>query len=245
MNNFMSVFGTEQYFPQLSIDCVVFGYEEKSLKVLMAKFKFGKNIWILPGGYIKQNENIENAAQRILFDRTGLEKIYLEQFRVFGSENRVEKSSVKDEIYDTLTEKFCKADADWILSRFISIGFYALVDINKVNLKVGEFDHFLTWVEVDKIPNMAYDHEEIIEKGLESLRRDLDQKLLGFNLLPETFTMKELLELYEAVYNKEFSMNNFQKKMLDLKILERLEKKFTGAQNKAPYLYRLVESNHI
>lgn len=82
------------------------------------------------------------------------------------------------------------------------------------------------------------DHNEMVDAALETLRQNLDQKLIGFNLLPETFTMREVQELYEAVYDKPFARNNFQKKMLDLNVLERLEKKFTGAQNKAPYLYR-------
>ena len=82
------------------------------------------------------------------------------------------------------------------------------------------------------------DHNEMVGYALETLRQNLDQKLIGFNLLPETFTMREVQELYEAVYDKPFARNNFQKKMLDLNVLERLEKKFTGAQNKAPYLYR-------
>jgi hypothetical protein len=85
---------------------------------------------------------------------------------------------------------------------------------------------------------MVYDHNEILRHGLESLRQNLDEKLIGFNLLPETFTMKEVQELYEAVYAKAFTASNFQKKILELDVLERLEKKFTGAQNKAPYLYR-------
>ena len=85
---------------------------------------------------------------------------------------------------------------------------------------------------------MIMDHNEMVNFALESLREKLDEKLIGFNLLPETFTMKEVQELYEAVYNKPFARNNFQKKMLDLNVLERLEKVYTGAANKAPYLYR-------
>ena len=85
---------------------------------------------------------------------------------------------------------------------------------------------------------MIMDHNLMVDRALETLRRNLDEKLIGFNLLPETFTMRELQELYEAVYNKPFARNNFQKKILDLNVLERLEKKFTGAANKAPYLYR-------
>jgi hypothetical protein len=85
---------------------------------------------------------------------------------------------------------------------------------------------------------MIMDHNYIVKEALETLRLNLDQKLIAFNLLPETFTMKEVQELYEAIFDKPFARNNFQKKILDLNVLERLEKKFTGAANKAPYLYR-------
>ncbi len=87
---------------------------------------------------------------------------------------------------------------------------------------------------------MVMDHNDIVAKALKALRNDLDRKLIGFNLLPERFTMQELRELYETVYNRAFTRSNFQKRMLDLGVLERLEKKFTGAANKAPYLYRFV-----
>jgi len=99
-------------------------------------------------------------------------------------------------------------------------------------------DASVGWYNVKELPKMIMDHNEMVAAALEALRQNLDQKLIGFNLLPETFTMREVQELYEAVYDKPFARNNFQKKMLDLNVLERLEKKFTGAQNKAPYLYR-------
>ncbi|CAH0997816.1 hypothetical protein EMA8858_03950 [Emticicia aquatica] len=234
----MREFGTENYISNLSIDCVIFGYEEKELKVLISKSRFGTGIWNLPGGYIKKNEGIDNAASRILKERTSLENIYLEQFRVFGDENRIVDSKFRNLLMVELSRKYNVTDAEWITSRFISIGFYALVEISKVTPQIGELDDYLEWRNIKDIPEMIHDHNEILNYALETLRQNLDQKLIGFNLLPETFTMREVQELYEAIYDKQFAMNNFQKKILELKVLERLEKKFTGAQNKAPYLYR-------
>lgn len=234
--------GDKEYLSHLSIDCVIFGYQAKALKVLIAKFKFGKGSWALPGGYILKTEGIDKAAARILKDRTGLENIYLEQFRVFGDENRIVNSPYKQTLRSELTKfdehRFDSAVTDWMTSRFVCIGYYALVDINQVNPQAGEFDEFLQWRSVTDIPQMIHDHGEILTVALGALRQNLDQKLLAFNLLPETFTMRELQELYEAVYNRPFVITNFQKKMLDLNVLERLEKKYTGAANKAPYLYR-------
>ncbi|MFN8355109.1 MAG: NUDIX domain-containing protein [Spirosomataceae bacterium] len=234
----MKKFGTEKYIANLSIDCVIFGYENKELKVLIAKKKIGEGIWNLPGGYIMKTESIENAASRILKERTNLENIYLEQFRVFGHENRIIKSKFRELLLPYITQKYNEVDAEWITDRFVCIGFYALVEISKVNPKVGELDEAVEWRSIKDIPEMMHDHNEILALGLEALRQNLDRKLIGFNLLPETFTMKEVQELYEAVYDRPFAMNNFQKKMLELNVLERLEKKYTGAQNKAPYLYR-------
>ncbi len=234
----MKEFGIGKYISNLSIDCGIFGYENKELKVLIAKSKFGDTIWNLPGGYIMKTESIENAASRILKVRTGLENIYLEQFRVFGSEKRIVDSKLRNYLLNYLTEKYNKIDAEWMTDRFVCIGFYALVEISKVKTQKGDLDEFLEWRSIKDIPEMMHDHNEILIFALEALRQNLDQKLIGFNLLPETFTMRELQELYEAVYDKPFAMNNFQKKILDLNVLERLEKKFTGAQNKAPYLYR-------
>ncbi|MDP1844343.1 MAG: NUDIX hydrolase, partial [Sediminibacterium sp.] len=167
--------------------------------------------------------------------------IYLEQFRVFGAADRIIGSEIRNTLKEELSEKYNPADAEWITGRFVCVGFYALVDINKVNPEPGELDQSLEWHSLKEIPKMIHDHNDILNYALEALRQNFDQKLIGFNLLPETFTMKEIQELYEAVFNKPFATNNFPKKILDLNVLERLEKKFTGARNKAPYLYRFIK----
>ncbi|QMW07062.1 NUDIX hydrolase [Spirosoma foliorum] len=238
----MKKLGNDDYISHLSIDCVIFGYQDKELKVLISKFKFGAGSWSLPGGYVLKTEGIDKAARRILEERTGLKNIYLEQFRVFGDENRIVnspyKATIKSELRKFDEHRFDSTAIDWLTSRFVCIGYYALVDINKVNPQAGEFDEYLEWRSVKGIPEMIHDHGEILTVALDALRQNLDQKLIGFNLLPETFTMREVQELYEAVYNRPFVITNFQKKILDLNVLERLEKKYTGAANKAPYLYR-------
>ncbi|MER0439926.1 NUDIX domain-containing protein [Emticicia sp. W12TSBA100-4] len=238
----MKLFDEENFINQLSIDCVIFGYKEKELKVLVPKINLSKDLWALPGGFIQQDESIDEAAQRILQERTGLIDIFLEQYRVFGQTERTNKevfdefSSIKNELLEQ--HPFSKSDITWLSKRFVSIGYYALVDINKVNPQKGDFDESIDWYNIKDLPNMIMDHNEMVTYALETLRQNLDHKLIGFNLLPETFTMKEVQELYEAIYDKPFARNNFQKKILDMNVLERLEKKFTGAANKAPYLYK-------
>ena len=238
----MEQFDGDNFINQLSIDCVIFGYKEKELKVLVSKINFIQDIYTLPGGFILENESIDKAALRILNVRTGIHDIYLEQYRTFGSENRFNADilNVLEEISKKSTNEspFNTKNIAWFSKRFISIGYYALVDINKVNLQVGEFDESANWFNIKDLPKMIMDHNEMVSYALEALRQNIDQKLIGFNLLPKEFTMREVQELYEAVYDKQFARNNFQKKILDLDVLERLEKKFTGAANKAPYLYR-------
>lgn len=235
----------DKYIAQLSIDCVIFGFHNKELKVLVSKFKYGNNLWGLPGGYILKAESIEKAASRILKERTSLNNIYLEQFRVFGNENRIIKSEHRSQIkkdlkkYDAI--EFDEATIHWMTDRFVCIGFYALVDINKVKPIPGELEEKIEWKKIKDLPALTHDHKEIIDHALHALRSNLDEKIIGFNLLPETFTMKDVQELYETIYDKPFARNNFQKKILDLNVLERLEKKYTGAQNKAPFLYRFIK----
>lgn len=232
----------QNYIQQLSIDCVIFGYQEKQLKVLVPKLHFKGDFWALPAGFISQDEGIDEAARRILEERTGIKDIYLDQFRVFGDTGRSNLSFLEQLIQlnkNLLGDKILnRKEFEWITRRFISIGYYALVDINKVVPQKHDIDETIDWYPIRDLPPMIMDHHEIIENALETLRRDLDEKLIAFNLLPETFTMKEVQELYEAIYDKPFARNNFQKKILDLNVLERLEKKYTGAANKAPYLYR-------
>jgi 8-oxo-dGTP diphosphatase len=232
----------QNYIQQLSIDCVIFGYREKQLNVLIPKLDFRGDFWALPAGYITQHEGISEAARRILRERTGIEDVYLDQFRVFGEAER-NNARIMQQIgelnEDKLLEKrLNRKELEWITRRFVSIGYYALVDINKVIPQKNAIDESIGWYPIREIPMLIMDHNEMVAQALETLRLNLDQKLIAFNLLPETFTMKALQELYEAIFDRPFARNNFQKKMLDMNVLERLEKQYTGAANKAPYLYR-------
>lgn len=232
----------ENYIQQLSIDCVIFGYQSNQLKVLLPKLKFKGDFLGLPGGFIQQHEDIDQAAYRILQHRTGIEEIYMAQFHVFGNANRNSADFMK-QLLKLNPDKENQIqmhphELDWMTQRFVSIGYYALVDIGQVIPTKNELDESIGWYNIQDLPKLMMDHSEIVENALHTLRQRFSEQLFAFNLLPETFTMKDLQELYETVYDKAYARNNFQKKMLDLQVLERLEKKFTGASNKAPYLYR-------
>lgn len=229
---------TKNYIGQISIDCVIFGYQDKELKVLVPKLNFNGDFWGVPGGFVDQDEDIDEAAHRILKSRTGIGEIYLEQFYIFGQASRNSHRFIEN--FLALNPEISEREGlnKWFTQRFVSIGYYALVDIRKVVPTKIEMDQSIEWYDVKALPDLIIDHNEIVNKALMALRQHFDEKLIAFNLLPETFTIKELQELYETVFDRPFARNNFQRKILEMDILERLEKKFTGAANKAPFLYR-------
>jgi 8-oxo-dGTP diphosphatase len=215
----------EIYIPNLSIDSVVFGFHDNVLKVLVTKLK-DKNLWALPGGYVLKTENLIDAANRILWNRTGATNIYLQQFRVFGDLNRSE--GFFEEFDDSL----------WHKQRFLSVGFYALVDYSQVNLVKDDISDACEWKSIDDLPELMMDHRYIFDKALLTLRKQLNHKPIGLNLLPEKFTMPELQKLYEIILDKKLNRGNFYRKMLRYDILEKLDESRKGGAHKAPDLYK-------
>ena len=130
-------------------------------------------------------------------------------------------------------------DLDWISSRFITLGYLAVVDYSKVNVSPGDISDQFLWQDVTDFKKLFLDHNEIVDKALVKLRECLDTKLIAFSLLPETFTMSEIQQVYETILGTSIVRTNFQRKILSLDILERIEKKYSGGAHKAPYLYRL------
>lgn len=214
----------QQYLPHLSIDCVVFGFHAASLKVLLLKVK-DHEVWALPGGYIGRQEEIKDAANRILKERTGVHDIFLQQFKVFAGLNR--------------SEGFFNdyPDTTWHKQRFVSLGFYALVDYTKVEPVADELSDACQWIEIEELPTLMMDHKAIFDKALVTLRRQLNYKPIGYNLLPLQFTMPELQKLYEIILGKKLNRGNFYRKMIAYDILDKLEESRKGGAHKAPNLY--------
>ena len=225
------------WLSNISVDCVIFGFQEKQLKVLLLKFK-NNEVWTLPGGFIGKEEDADEAAKRVLWQRTGLEDIYLQQFHAFGDLKRNIGAIEKHEEINLAMGR-SKEDLTWLSNRYITIGYYALVEYSKVQVTLNDVSDDSAWMDVDQIPSLFLDHNAIINKGLAHLRSSIDSHLAAFNLLPETFTMSELQQVYETILGKPLVRTNFQRKMLSLDILDRIEKKYTGGAHKAPYLYRL------
>lgn len=171
----------EQWLPGISVDCVIFGFHENSLKVLLLKFK-KTPVWALAGGFVGPEEDVDQAAQRILAERTGLSDIYLEQFYTFGDLARNYRAV--DEHRDVNNAMGgSPSKIEWVDQRFITIGYYALVDYSKVVVNPGGVSDASEWMDVSALPKLFLDHNRIVLKALESLRRNLDEKLVAFELL--------------------------------------------------------------
>lgn len=222
------------FLPGLSIDAVIFGFHENLLKILLLEYE-NTDLFALPGGFIKKIENLNDAARRTLQDRTSLKNIYLEQFYIFGDMSRYDPETSKKIMHG---KGFEFTDDHYFLGRFLTVGYYALVDYTKAIPIPDLLADNCEWYDLENLPPLMLDHNKIVDKALETLRSDLDQKLVGFNLMPEEFTMGDLQSLYETILGEKLLRTSFQRKMLNLDILERVDKKYTGGAHKAPYLYK-------
>jgi 8-oxo-dGTP diphosphatase len=225
----------EGFVPHLAIDCVVFGFHDADLKLLLLKWK-GANMWQLPGGFIGQRESLDQAAHRTLRDRTGLGRIHLRQFHVFGDIGRREAD---------LRRLFSVNGLEtprglWLFDRVVTVGYYALVDFEKVRPTPDFMSDSCAWYPLDGHPRLAFDHDGIVDRALDTLRAALDRPGAGASLLPERFTMPELQRLHEAILGRRLDRRNFQKRMIERGGLERLNERRKGGAHRAPFLYRFV-----
>ncbi|GAB3909938.1 NUDIX domain-containing protein [Larkinella knui] len=227
------------FLPGLAMDFVIFGFHQNQLKILLLDYR-NTDLFALPGGFIRQNENLNDAARRVLAERTSLTDIYLEQFYSFGDVARHDVAPLRA----IMEAKGLKpGDDHWLLRRFVSVGYYALIDFTKAVPIADLLSDSCAWYELTNLPPLMLDHRAIVQKALETLRADLDRKGAGLNrwaapLLSETFTMGELQSLYETILGQKLRRSSFQRKMLSLDILVRLDKKYSGGAHKAPYRYR-------
>lgn len=224
------------YLPNIAYDSVIFGFSGEKLQILLLEYH-NTGFYALPGGFVKRIENLNDAAKRGLEERTGLENIYLEQFYTFGDTLRF-----KPEVMETIlvANNFSLEKYNWLLDRFISVAYYALINHEKVTPKPDVLADNCTWYEVEKLPELILDHNLIVEKALQTLRENLEHKLFGMNLLPPFFTMNELQKVYEAILGEKLRRTTFQRKMLSLGILQRHEKQYLGKAHKAPFLYSVL-----
>jgi ADP-ribose pyrophosphatase YjhB (NUDIX family) len=232
-------FKAKEYLESVSIDCVIFGFHNSQLKVLLLKMKYTHE-WALPGGFVKLDETVEEAATRVLRERTGLGDIFLKQFKVFSAPDR----SKKNPAVNDLIESGDQPDMEWFDKRFISVGMYALVDFTNVIPMPDYFSEEAVWKRLDEIGNLMLDHNQIVLKALNTLRLQISYQPIGYNLLPEKFTMPELQTLYETILGKTLDRRNFQRKMISYDILTKLPETKKGGAHKAPFLYEFNLENY-
>jgi 8-oxo-dGTP diphosphatase len=207
--------------PAVATDCVIFGFDGIKLHVLLIE-RGGdpyKGMWAFPGGFLKMEEDAEQGALRELKEETNLTAQYIEQFYTFSDPHRDPRE------------------------RIISIAYYALVKIQEV--KGGDDAAKAEWFALDEIPRLAFDHDHILRKAMEKLRERIHFQPIGFELLPEKFTLKELQMLYEAILGVQFDRRNFAKKMLHFELLNQLDETVWPTPKREAFLYSFNKEKYL
>jgi hypothetical protein len=223
------------YCPGISLDCVIIGFCEGSLKVLLNKFPTYTK-WMLPGGFIYKDEHVDAAATRTLINRTGLSDVYLRQFYLFGDVNRTNLNENEDML---VRQGFGKDDEDvskWFLQRFFSIGYYAFVEYGKVKVH-SAMDEEIAWFDLNHIPPLYTDHNTIIDKAITTIRSQLNSIPIGYELLPEKFTLTQLRTIYETLLDTKLDRRNFQRKILSTGLVRKLNEVYKKWGQKSSALY--------
>ena len=228
--------GHKTFISNIAVECVIFTYEERQLKVLL--YSYQDLEWRLPGGQVKHEEPITEAAGRILKSRTSLDNVFLKQFHTFG-DGPFRVKYVKSKYTDLIS------DNSWFATRKIGIGYYALIDSLKAKQIQPLLGHNHQWFDIHEVPaNMGMDYAEIIKTALVSLRHDVFREPIGYELLPEKFTLPEIQTLYETILDKKFDRRNFPNKLIALGIIRKLEEKRNIGQHRSPFLYALNRENY-
>ena len=184
----------------LSVDCIIFGFDNNKLKILVGRRQLdpGRGEWSLYGGFVRNDESLDDAANRTLFELTGLRKVYMRQVGAFGSVDRDPGE------------------------RVVSVAYYALINVDDYHDKL-RMQHGVEWIEVDKMPAMYSDHNEMVNRALKLMREKIKTRPISFQLLPPLFTLTQLQRLYEAVIGEDVDKRNFRKRIKEMDYIEKTE----------------------
>lgn len=202
--------------PAVTVDAVVFGLDERALQVLLIERDLAPFIgcWALPGGFVKMDESLEEAVRRELLEETGLQDVFLEQLFSFGDPGRDPRG------------------------RVISVGYYGLVNIRDHRVRAATDARNAAWYPVSRRPELAFDHDRIIQTALERLQGKVRYQPIGFELLPPKFTLTQLQHLYETILDRPLDKRNFRRKILDMGLLQELDELEQGVAHRAARLYK-------
>jgi 8-oxo-dGTP diphosphatase len=229
--------GYVEYWPNICVDCAIFGYHEGKLHLLLAKTKI-LTLWCLPGGYVKRSETLNEASARITLERTGIDNLFLKQFKTFGDPGRNQAyGSFNPDALEEMTGLRIGPES-WLTSEAVSVGFYAITDMVKTTPSPDFFSSECRWFPVDEIPHLGFDHDEMLQEALFTMRMHLFHFPVGKNLLPEKFTLKEIKQLYEVMSGKELHATNFPNKLIKMGLIVKLEEKKNIGPHRAPAYYR-------
>ena len=212
---------TKQNRILVAVDCIIFGFDGYELKLLLIKRGFDpeKGKWSLMGGFVQSDENPEDAATRVLKQLTGLEDLYMEQMQVFGQPDR-------DPI-----------------ERTVSITYFALIDIKKYEKQLNQ-DYRAEWFSLSRVPKLIFDHDQMVEHARQKLRYKAALHPVLFELLPEKFTIPQIMTLYEQVYDVELDKRNFTRKLRSTGLLVKQTDKDKENSKKGAFYYKLNESTY-
>ena len=203
----------------VSVDCIIFGFDKGSLKLLLLKRNFepAKGSWSLMGGFVQDGESVDDAAKRVLAELTGLENVYMEQVGTFGEVDRDPGE------------------------RVISVAYYALININEYDRNLVQ-QHNAHWAEINEIPPLVFDHPQMVKQARIMLQKKASSEPIGFNLLPSLFTLFQLQSLYEAIYGEPLDKRNFRKRVADLNYIEKTDKIDKTGSKRGAALYKFNEN---
>ncbi|AQW94664.1 NUDIX domain-containing protein [Elizabethkingia anophelis] len=204
----------------VAVDCIIFGFDGENIKILLVQRNFEpqKGEWSLMGGFIGKEESSDQAASRVLYTLTGLENIYLEQLNSYTEINREPTA------------------------RIISISYYALISIEK-NIQINE-KYKAKWFDLNNYPELIFDHNIMVKDAILRLRRRASTRPVGFELLAKKFTMKDLQNLYEAIFNEKYDKRNFNSKINALGLLIKTNEKDMSSSKKGSFLYTFDEKKY-
>ncbi|MBP3776377.1 MAG: NUDIX hydrolase [Prevotella sp.] len=203
----------------LSVDCIIFGFEENKLKILIGKRQMdpGRGEWSLYGGFVRGDESVDDAALRTLYELTGMRNVYMRQVGAFGSVDRDPGE------------------------RVVSIAYYALINVNDYDDHLRQ-EHGIEWVNIEEMPPLYSDHKDMVDKARKLMKEKLRTEPVGFRLLPTLFTLTQLQRLYEAVNGEELDKRNFRKRIKEMDYIEKTELIDKTGSKRGAFLYRFNRS---
>ena len=211
----MTGFYNEHQKVYVSVDCIVFGFDEGKLRVLIGKRQMdpGRGQWSVYGGFVGNTESVDDAAQRVLYELTGLKNLYLQQVGAFGSVDRDPGE------------------------RVISIVYYSMINVKDYN-RTLLMQHDVEWVSIDELPPLYSDHKQMIRRARQLMQEKISTEPISFNLLPKLFTLTQLQRVYEAVQGEEVDKRNFRKRIKEMDFIEKTELIDKKTSKRGAYLYR-------